>query len=403
MQTLLEVARAESRDCRPQRADTAAAPVRALTERFIAHRGLHGGSIPENSLAAFAAAADAGYSIECDVHVTSEGVPLVFHDRTLARMCHISETIERVTRAVLPSMRLHASEEHIPTLKEVLDVVAGRVPVFVDLQLPNTWARLRRPHWRATCEAVGADLVAYEGPVGIMAWDPRQLRWFAERMPHVLRIQSGGVVAELALLPGVASLFDDLRVARVSKPHAISYNAARLPRRSVGRARAAGRPVLAWTAHSAADLDRLVGHADNVIFEGFRPDAISPSLLSEAAGPSRLGRRLAELGSWWRSVGSLERAVITLALFVSLAFSVLFAGTSAAADRDLTAATVVTVAALAVWRPRRWVAFALAAGVWLELAALLPGRHLGLLELPAVLLASLTGAALRGVRLPHRT
>lgn len=377
--------------------------MRALTERFIAHRGLHGGSIPENSLAAFAAAAEAGYAIECDVHVTSEGVPVVFHDRTLSRMCQISETIERVTRAVLPSMRLHASDEFIPTLNEVLRVVAGRVPVFVDLQLPNTWARLRRPHWRATCEAVGAELAAYEGPVGVMAWDPRQLRWFADRMPHVLRIQSGGVVAELALLPGVASLFDDLRVARLSKPHAFSYNAARLPRRTVGRARAAGRPVLAWTAHSPADLDRLVGHADNVIFEGFRPDAVSPSVLTEAPGPSRLSRRLAQLGSWWRCMAAVERAVMTVALLVSLAFSVVFAGTSAAADRNLTVATILTAAALAAWRPRRWVAFAFVAGVSLELAALMPGRHLGLLALPAVLLASLTGAVLRAVRLPHRT
>src|SRR5581483_884504 len=121
----------------------------ALTSRPIAHRGLHDDRIPENSLAAFALAIEAGYAIECDVQVTDEGEVVVFHDRTLARMCARSETIERLTRAVLPNIRLHSSDEHIPTLREVLNLVAGRVPVFIDLPPPSSWAGVGS--WRRTC------------------------------------------------------------------------------------------------------------------------------------------------------------------------------------------------------------------------------------------------------------
>jgi glycerophosphoryl diester phosphodiesterase len=366
------------------------APVEVLTERLIAHRGLHDETVPENSLAAFAAAADAGYAIECDVHVTDEGIPVVFHDRTLARMCELSETIDRVTRALLPSTRLRSSDECIPTLREVLDQVAGRVPVYIDLQLPGSWAVVGRRSWRATCEAVGATLEGYEGAVGIMAWDPRQLRWFAERMPEVLRIQSGGVVAEMALLPGVASLFDNLRVTRFSKPHAISYNASRLPRRAVARSRDDGLPVLAWTVRSAVDLERLRGYADSAIFEGFRPHS-SPDL--EGA---RKGRLALLAGSLRRSLAAMKRfdhTILMLTLVAGVALSVLAAGV---------ALLVGASAVLAAWQPRRWLVVAAAGGSWPLLAGVAADTRLALVAIPCVFAASLLGASARCVRLPRR-
>ena len=56
-----------------------------LTERPIAHRGYHdmNNRVWENTLSAFARAGEHGYAIECDVHLSSDGVPVVFHDDTL--------------------------------------------------------------------------------------------------------------------------------------------------------------------------------------------------------------------------------------------------------------------------------------------------------------------------------
>ena len=59
-----------------------------LTKTPIAHRALHDGNKQrfENSISAFAAAAEAGYAIECDLHISADGVPIVFHDPTLDRL-----------------------------------------------------------------------------------------------------------------------------------------------------------------------------------------------------------------------------------------------------------------------------------------------------------------------------
>ena len=56
---------------------------------YYAHRGLHDNETPapENSMAAFRKAVDAGYGIELDVQVTKDKIPVVFHDFTLQRVC----------------------------------------------------------------------------------------------------------------------------------------------------------------------------------------------------------------------------------------------------------------------------------------------------------------------------
>ena len=50
-----------------------------LKETPVAHRGLHSDGIPENSVAAFLRAVEKGYAIETDVHLSKDGVPVVFH------------------------------------------------------------------------------------------------------------------------------------------------------------------------------------------------------------------------------------------------------------------------------------------------------------------------------------
>ena len=65
-----------------------------------AHRGLHGGGIPENSLAAFERACEAGYGIELDVQLSKDGEVMVFHDYTLIRMTGREEKLSELERGV---------------------------------------------------------------------------------------------------------------------------------------------------------------------------------------------------------------------------------------------------------------------------------------------------------------
>ena len=92
--------------------------------RPYAHRGLWGEGLPENSLGAFRAAADKGFAIELDIHLSADGEVVVFHDATLKRMCGREGKLGDFTAAELGKMPLNGIEnECIPTLAEVLQLV----------------------------------------------------------------------------------------------------------------------------------------------------------------------------------------------------------------------------------------------------------------------------------------
>ena len=99
---------------------------RAQTDKFknldYAHRGLHGGGRAENSLSAFKAAADAGFAIELDVRLSSDGVLMVFHDDTLDRMTEVTGRVDSVTAKELSALTLGGTEDTIPTFAEVNSV-----------------------------------------------------------------------------------------------------------------------------------------------------------------------------------------------------------------------------------------------------------------------------------------
>ena len=96
--------------------------------RNYAHRGLHteDGTVPENSLPAFRAAAEAGYAVEMDVHLTADDQLVVFHDDTLERMCGVPGVIDDFTLAELRALRLGDTDCVIPTFAEALAALGGR-------------------------------------------------------------------------------------------------------------------------------------------------------------------------------------------------------------------------------------------------------------------------------------
>src|SRR5687768_16991322 len=100
----------------------------------FAHRGLHGPGVPENSLAAFRAAVEAGSGIECDVRLSVDGEVMVFHDHDLRRLCASGLAVESTPAAIIASQKLFDSGEHIPHLRELLELVAGRVPLLVEVK-----------------------------------------------------------------------------------------------------------------------------------------------------------------------------------------------------------------------------------------------------------------------------
>ncbi len=130
----------------------------------FAHRGLHGSGVPENSLAAFRAALDMGAGIECDVRLSGDSQVMVFHDHDLRRLCASALAVESTSAAVLAGQRLFDSTEHIPRLSELLELVAGRVPLLVEV-------KCRGGNSAQVTRAVADAVKSYAGPVGIMSFE----------------------------------------------------------------------------------------------------------------------------------------------------------------------------------------------------------------------------------------
>ncbi len=146
-----------------------------------AHRGLHGGGVPENSLAAFERAACAGYGIELDIQLTKDKRVVVFHDYTLERMCGVKAKVSELTLAELRRCRLGGTEQHIPTLVEALRLIDGRVPVLVELKGESRDMTL--------CGYAARILDNYRGIFCIESFNPALLAWFKSYRPRYARGQ----------------------------------------------------------------------------------------------------------------------------------------------------------------------------------------------------------------------
>ena len=241
---------------------------RWLTGLPVAHRGLHerGAGVPENSLAAFRAAADAGYAMELDVRLSADDTVMVFHDARLDRLAGRPGRVIETAAADLRQMHLHDTAETIPTLADVLATVAGRAPLLIELKNYGN-----DPVGPLEAGVVAA-LADYRGPVAVQSFAPAVVEWFRRHAPHLPRGQIATKAGELKELdaPGQHQLAAWLKAGH-GAPQFVAYDVGYLPSPLTIRARAEGRPVLSWTVRSAAQWARAKAHADNPIFENWRP------------------------------------------------------------------------------------------------------------------------------------
>lgn len=235
-----------------------------LRSRPIAHRGLHDASRPENSLAAFEAAAAAGHPIELDVHLTADGQAVVFHDDTLERMTGHPGTVAASTLAELTALRLRGTDEPVPSLAQVLERVAGRVPVLVELKSHGPPRGRLEP---AVCDV----LARFPGEHAVQSFDPWSMLWMRRHAPHLPRGMLSGDMRSEGLPLHEALAVEHLLLAPAVRPDFIGYELRALPHPATSLWRRLGRPLLAWTIRDDAALRRARGLVDNVIFEGVTP------------------------------------------------------------------------------------------------------------------------------------
>lgn len=241
---------------------------RAFLDRPIAHRALHGAGRVENSRAAIRAAVAAGYGIEIDVQPASDGTPMVFHDYDLGRLTGQIGVIATRSSAELAQITLKGTDEPVPTLDEVLSLVAGQVPLVIEIKDQDGTLG---PNVGTLESAVAACIGGYRGDLALMSFNPHSMAaltgltdrprglvtcdFAAEHWPNI----PAATRDRLALIP-------DFEPCGASF---ISHNHRELTNPAVAALKTAGVPILCWTTRSADEDATARQIADNVTFEGY--------------------------------------------------------------------------------------------------------------------------------------
>ncbi len=242
-----------------------------LENTRYAHRGLHdlAQGRPENSMAAFRAAAEAGFGAELDVHLMADGNLAVVHDSDLTRVCGKTAFIEDLTAADLPDYPLQDTEETIPLFREVLDLFGDRAPLIVEL-------KVERGNAAALTDAAMALLKDWQGTCCVESFHPGALLRLKEKYPAVLRGQLSQNFMKSSEVSGLSLptrfLLTHLLTTALTKPDFIAYNC--LDRDNISlrlMKKLYGVHEAAWTVRDRETMERLEAESVPVIFERFVP------------------------------------------------------------------------------------------------------------------------------------
>ncbi len=235
-----------------------------MKHKFYAHRGLfdNESDAPENSLAAFKKAVDAGYGMEMDVQLTKDNKLVVFHDATLKRMCGVEGNVWDYTLEELQQLRLAESKERIPTFEEVLNLVAGRVPLIVEYKLDRPLTKV--------CELANELLSQYKGDYCIESFHPFALMWYKKHRPDVLRGQLSGNLKEYAKTPKMKifyTLVTYLLTNVLTRPDFIAYDHLYVNNISRRVCKWLGALLVTYTVKSVERYEEVKNDFDLFIFD----------------------------------------------------------------------------------------------------------------------------------------
>ena len=233
-----------------------------------AHRGLHDATKAENSISAFAAAKEMGFGIELDVRLSKDGELVVFHDDNLTRVAGIDGKVIDFTAEELSKMSLSGTSDGVPTLREVLDLIDGAVPLIIEIKMNGDE--------KGISEKLMEVIEGYKGDYAVESFNPIALKIVRRMRPDILR----GILSTEYLKDEkhkgsiLYALLQHLMLNFMVRPDFIAYDkrgykveGLRFVRRSFGTA------LIAWTVKSAEEERDAISHGfDTVIFEGYIPE-----------------------------------------------------------------------------------------------------------------------------------
>lgn len=237
--------------------------------RLYSHRGLHDNksSNPENSMRAFELAVEKGFGIELDVQVTKDNIPLVFHDKTLSRACGLDKCIPDFKVKDLKEVRLFGSDQYIPSLEEVLDLVDGRVPLIVEIK--NETSDISELSY------ISEILDAYKGDYGIESFNPLVVWWYKKNRPHIIRGQLSAYFKKSGKTFSRKFrnlILENLLTNFLTKPDFIAFNYKHKAMLSFNLCKKLYKPLtVAYTIKNEKELEKNKDDFDLIIFDSFIP------------------------------------------------------------------------------------------------------------------------------------
>lgn len=246
---------------------------RAAFLKPIAHRGLHDAAKGrvENTAAAFDAALERGYGIECDIRPAGGGAPMIFHDETLERLVEGRGALATYDAAALKEMTFRVGAARMLDFGGLLQLVGGRQPILAEIK--SEW----EPPDRRFLEAIATLAAAYDGPLALMSYDPAVMAVVREIAPKVPRGIVSGLIEEEPewrnrLGPQRAYGLSHLLESRAAAPDFYAYHVGSLPTPVTRFVREVlGVPLFAWTVRTPEERATAARWADAPIFEGYEP------------------------------------------------------------------------------------------------------------------------------------
>lgn len=225
------------------------------------HRGYYDNlSFPENSISAFKRAVELNVGIELDVQLTKDKVPVVFHNFNCEELAGSNVFIKDLTLSELKQLKLLSTNEEIPTLKEVLRIVDGKVPLYIELKNFGF-------DYKELVDYTIAELVDYQGSFMLCAFNPFMLGYVRKAYPKYIR----GLIIEnykrgYTFFDFVCStqLFNFL-----ARPDLISYHYKEVSKFRYNIYHKLGVPMIAWPVASVFEYNKYKDRFDDLVIEFF--------------------------------------------------------------------------------------------------------------------------------------
>lgn len=232
-----------------------------LNDIKIAHRGLHDGndSIPENTCLSVSEALSKGYPIEIDVHLTKDNQIIVMHDDNLLRMVGIDKKIRDLNYDEISEYTIKDSQEKIPLLTEILDIVHGKEMVLIEIKTYDNVGPLE--------EELVKILDNYKGKFAVQSFNPFAVKWFKKNRPNYIRglLSCGFDYNKFNFIKRV--VLRKLWLLNWADPHFVSYEITDLTKKKAEKVKKKNIKLLAWTVDSEKKHQKALELCDGEIFE----------------------------------------------------------------------------------------------------------------------------------------